>query len=128
MCRAIVPIGPALLDQSALPLADPPGEPTSFPGSGISSGRNDHALAPARRMVLQPSPRGVGQYLPSLIVVVPRVLAAAWFVLALGIVSQSVPWFERPGTNPRRFLFRSFAGLLGLVMSPGRGRNRWGLA
>ncbi len=54
--------------------------------------------------------------LPSLMVAGPQVFTAAWFVLALGIASRLVPWFERTSTDPRRFLLRSLPVGLAVVV------------
>jgi arylsulfatase A-like enzyme len=53
---------------------------------------------------------------PMLMVAVPQIFPEAWFVLALGIASRLVSWLELQPTNLRPWLFRSFPGLLGLVL------------
>ncbi len=57
-----------------------------------------------------------GAILPGLIVVGPRVYAEAWMVLALGVATRLVPLLERHASGVRRWLPRSFAGLVGLVL------------
>jgi arylsulfatase A-like enzyme len=52
---------------------------------------------------------------PMLMVAVPRILPAAWFILALGIASRLVPWLESQPAKPRQLLLAwSLPALLGL--------------
>ena len=54
---------------------------------------------------------------PMLMVAVPAIYPAAWFVLALGISSQLVPWLEsQPARQRRSLLVRTFPVLLGSVV------------
>ena len=53
---------------------------------------------------------------PILMIAVPQVFPAAWFILALGIASRLVPWLESQPAKPRRmFLAWSLPVQLGLV-------------
>jgi arylsulfatase A-like enzyme len=54
--------------------------------------------------------------LPMLMVAVPQIFPEAWFILALGIASQLVPWLGRQSTNVRAWLLRTFPFLLGVVL------------
>jgi arylsulfatase A-like enzyme len=53
---------------------------------------------------------------PMLMLAAPAIYPAAWFVLALGISSQLVPWLEsQPAKRRRSLLVRTFPILLGSV-------------
>jgi arylsulfatase A-like enzyme len=52
---------------------------------------------------------------PMLMVIAPQVYPEAWLILALGIVSRSIPWLQRRRTKLRLVLAWSFPGLVGLV-------------
>ena len=54
--------------------------------------------------------------LPTFMVAGPRIFPEAWFVLALGIAIQAVPWLERHIAGFLRLLVWSFPALLGLVL------------
>jgi arylsulfatase A-like enzyme len=54
---------------------------------------------------------------PMLMVAVPQIFPEAWLILALGIASRLVPWFERRPDALRLWLRRSFPGLLGSVLA-----------
>ncbi len=56
-----------------------------------------------------------GALLPAFMVAGPRIYAAAWLVLALGVASRLVRWLARASTGSRRWLVGSFAALLFLV-------------
>ena len=54
---------------------------------------------------------------PMLMVAVPAIFPAAWFMVALGIASRLVPWLEsQPAKRRLSFLVRSLPVLLGLVL------------
>jgi glucan phosphoethanolaminetransferase (alkaline phosphatase superfamily) len=54
---------------------------------------------------------------PMLMVAVPRILPAAWFILALGIASRLVPLLEsQPAKSRRLLLAYGLPALLGLVL------------
>jgi arylsulfatase A-like enzyme len=53
---------------------------------------------------------------PALMVAGPRIYLEAWMLLALGIASRVVPRLERHAIGTRRWMLRSFPGLLGLVL------------
>jgi arylsulfatase A-like enzyme len=57
-----------------------------------------------------------GAILPGLIVAGPQIYVEAWMVLALGVATRLVPLLERHASVVRRWLPRSFPGLVGLVL------------
>ena len=54
--------------------------------------------------------------LPVLIVMGPRIYPWAWAILAVGLASRLVPILERRPAEVRRWLMRSFPGLLAIVL------------
>ncbi|HZW33104.1 MAG TPA: sulfatase [Isosphaeraceae bacterium] len=55
--------------------------------------------------------------LPVLLIADPRIYLEAWVLLAWGIAVCWAPALERSATQSRRWMFRSFPGLLGIVLA-----------